>query len=280
MNGPWGEAGIGDSRLMLAVVDLSALLASLGLGGTDWAIALLCALLVGFTKTGVTGMGILIIPLMAMVFPPQQSPGVLLPMLIMGDVLAVGYYHRHAVWPHLLRLMPWATAGILIAFLILKFFPWDDLAFSRLLGVIVLGCIVSMFWMGNRGPAENDAAYAGRGQKLFAAFMGLIGGIATMIANAAGAVWTVYLLAVGLPKYEFVGTGAWFYLILNTFKVPFQVNLGNITAASVAFNFLMLPLIILGGILGILALPRINQRVFNRLILILAALAGLRLLLG
>jgi len=250
----------------------------LELTSLDWMLAALCALLVGFSKTGVTGMGIMIVPIMAMIFPAQQSPGVLLPMLIMGDVLAVAYYHRHAVWSHLLRLMPWAVVGILAAFAILKFFPWDDQTFSKMLGAIVLACIGTTFL---RRP--DTAADAGETQprngRVFAAFMGVLGGIATMIANAAGSIWSIYLLAVGLPKFQFVGTGAWFYLILNSFKVPLQVNLGNINGSTVAFNFAMLPVILLGGIIGIFALPRINQKIFNRLILALAAAAGLKLLL-
>ena len=255
---------------------------ALDLNAADWLLAAFCGLLVGFSKTGVTGMGIMIVPMMAMIFPAQQSPGVLLPMLIMGDVMAVAYYHRHAVWTHLLRLMPWAIVGILAAFVVLKFFPWNDRAFSKLLGVIVLVCIGTTFWnrRGNGAESETDADKRARGSsRLFAGFMGVLGGIATMIANAAGSIWSIYLFAVGLPKYQFVGTGAWFYLILNSFKVPLQVSLGNISASTVAFNFAMLPVILLGGVFGILVLPRINQKIFNRLVLGFAAAAALKLLL-
>lgn len=233
----------------------------------------MCALLVGFSKTGVTGLGMIIVPLMAMIFPSQQSPGVLLPMLIMGDVIAVFYYHRHAVWSHLLRLMPWCVVGILIAFAVLKFLPWTDRTFSRLLGGIILGCIATMFLKRSREGSQDATGRA------FAAIMGVLGGIATMIANAAGSIWSIYLVAIGLPKFQFVGTGAWFYLIINLLKVPLQVNLGNIDGHTIAFNFAMLPVIVVGGAIGILALPRINQKIFNRLIIVLAALAGLRLLL-
>jgi hypothetical protein len=254
------------------------ILPALELTAIDWLLAATCALLVGFSKTGVTGMGIVIVPTMAMIFPAQQSPGVLLPMLIMGDVMAVGYYHRHAVWSHLLRLMPWAVIGILVAFAVLKFISWDDKTFSKLLGAIVLICIGSTFLRGRENSVDSEGDAPG-GSRVFAVVMGILGGIATMIANAAGSIWSIYLLAVGLPKYQFVGTGAWFYLILNSFKVPLQINLGNINASTVAFNFAMLPAIVLGGVIGIFLLPKINQKIFNRLILALAAAAGLKLLL-
>lgn len=257
------------------------LLLSLQLSPFDWAVAGLCGLLVGFTKTGVAGIGILTIPLMAMIFPAHQSPGVLLPMLIMGDILAVCYYHRYAVWSHLARLMPWAVVGILAAFAVLKHVTWTEESYSKLLGFIVLGCILSIFGLGkrqNKLKAGGDIPQADFYYKSLAGVFGVLGGVATMLANAAGSIWSIYLLAVGLPKYSFVGTGAWFYLIVNLLKVPFQVDLGNITFSSVAFNFLMLPFILLGGVIGICVLPRIDQGLFNRLILVLAAVAGMRLI--
>jgi uncharacterized membrane protein YfcA len=109
--------------------------------------------------------------------------------------------------------------------------------------------------------------------------VGMSGGFATMVANAAGPIWIIYLLAMGLPKFELVGTGAWFFLVLNVFKIPLQANLGNITPSSLLFNVLMLPVILVGGWIGIKTLRRINQKLFNNIILVLAGLAALRLLI-
>jgi len=85
----------------------------------DWLICSVCALMVGLTKTGIPGLGVLITPLLILVVPPRQSLGLMLPMLMMADVFAVAYYRRHAVWRHLIRLLPWAVTGILMGYGIL-----------------------------------------------------------------------------------------------------------------------------------------------------------------
>ncbi len=243
----------------------------------SWALAMLCALMVGFAKTGIGGLGIVAVPLMAMVFPPQRSPGVLLPMLVAGDVIAIAYYHRHAQWRHLLRPMPWAAAGVLLAFAVIKFCPWTDATYARLIGIIVLVCVVLRHLQSRRELADSAAV---REFPLWAAaLVGVAAGFATMVANAAGPIWMIYLLAVGLPKFELVGTGAWFFCIVNMFKVPFQWNLGNITVASLAFNLSVAPAILLGACLGIFVLKRIDQKLFKSVILWLAAASAAKLLL-
>ena len=83
----------------------------MGLDNWQWAVAALSAVMIGMSKTGLPGVGILCVPLMASIMPAKASTGIVLPMLIFADVFAVAYYHRHAVWPHLFRLMPWATGG-------------------------------------------------------------------------------------------------------------------------------------------------------------------------
>jgi len=247
------------------------ILPDLSVGG--WLIVVVCGVLVGFTKTGVAGLGLVIVPLLAMVFEPHRSPGVLLPMLCMADVLAVIYYHRHAVWAHVLRPMPWAVAGIVVTFVVLKCIPLRGATYGRLIGAVVLICIGIGLVRSRRGGKEKHGA-------LFAAAVGVLGGFATMAANAAGPIWVVYLLAMGLPKYELIGTGAWFFFALNLLKVPFQANLGNITGSTLALNGLLLPAILAGGWLGIRTVRRMDQRLFNRVIQALAAAGAVKLILS
>lgn len=90
----------------------------------------------------------------------------------------------------------------------------------------------------------------------------------------------IYLLAMGLPKMEFMGTAAWFYFLLNTAKLPFSYNLGLITVSSLTFGAMMAPFAILGGLVGYQILRRINQRLFEQLALLFTAIAALRLVLG
>jgi len=74
----------------------------------------------------------------------------------------------------------------------------------------------------------------------FAAMIGMTAGVTTMLANAAGPVMTAYLLAMRLPKHEFIGTGAWYFLMINCLKVPFSMNLGFINPMSLKINLAML----------------------------------------
>jgi hypothetical protein len=256
---------------------MGALLAQLDLSLPGWMIAVACGLMVGFAKTGIGGLGVVVVPLMAMIFPAQRSPGILLPMLIAGDVVAISYYHRHARWRHLLRPMPWAVLGVLVGFAVAKWCPWTDQAYARLIGSIVLVCVILRYWQ-SRSEGETPV----RTEHFpfwLAASVGVSAGFATMVANAAGPIWMIYLLALGLPKFELVGTGAWFFFVLNCFKVPFQWNLGNITAASLALNATLLPAILAGAALGIFVLKRIDQKLFRSIILWLAAVAAAKLLL-
>jgi hypothetical protein len=112
----------------------------------------------------------------------------------------------------------------------------------------------------------------------FAAFLGVAAGVTTMMANAAGPVMIIYLLAMRLPKFHFVGTSAWFFFVVNWIKVPFHAHLATMTFATIKLNLLMLPMIALGAVAGILFLKRIPQRAFNEVVQILAALAALKLL--
>lgn len=238
-------------------------------------LATLAAFLVGFSKTGVVGMGILIVPLMATAFPGKESVGALLPMLIFADLFAVAWYRRHARWRLLLALLPWVLPGLAAGYVTLRFLSADSL--PPFLGGMVL-VLITLNWLKSR--------YAERLQQRlprswwFAAVMGCLAGFATMVGNVAGPVMSVYLISMGLKKREFMGTGAWYYLIVNGIKAPLNVSLGLITARSLAFNARMAPVIAVGAILGILVFKRIPQAWFNRVILLFAAAAAARLLLA
>jgi len=237
--------------------------------------AILAALLVGFSKTGIAGLGILIIPLMAGIFPAKASVGVLLPMLIFGDLFAVAYYRRHAQWRILCRLLPWVMPGILGGYFALRSLSSAQLA--PVLGGLVLMMIVLNLVKDKLGPKLEDRLPH---TWWFSALIGLLAGFATMIGNIAGPIMSVYLISMGMKKHEFMGTGAWYYLIVNTVKVPFSASIGLITAASLKFNAMTLPFIAVGAFIGLIVFKRISQKWFTRVILILALIASIRLILS
>jgi uncharacterized membrane protein YfcA len=175
--------------------------------------------MVGTTKTGLPGLGILVVPLMALVLPARQSTGILLGILILADLFAITYHRRNARWGHVVRLLPAAFAGIVAGYFGLKFV--NDQQLKPIIGGIVLIMLVVNYWR-TRVRGEDAPVPT---QWWFAAGLGFMAGITTMMANAAGPVMIIYLLAMRLPKVEFVGTGAWFFFVVNWLKVPFSTKL-------------------------------------------------------
>jgi uncharacterized membrane protein YfcA len=237
-----------------------------------WVVVAFCAVMVGTTKTGMPGLGILIVPLMAMVLPTRQSTGILLGILILADLFAITYHRRNARWGHVLRLLPAAFAGIVAGYFGLRFV--NDQQLKPVIGGIVLIMLGVNYWR-TRVKGEDAPVPT---QWWFAAALGFMAGVTTMMANAAGPIMIIYLLAMRLPKVEFVGTGAWFFFVVNWLKVPFSASLDLMTAESVKLNLMMLPFIAIGAVTGIFLLKRIPQKAFNAVVQILAAAAAIKLL--
>jgi uncharacterized membrane protein YfcA len=244
-----------------------------GLAAWQWAVAAFCGLLVGISKTGLPGAGTLMVPLFVMVLPARASTGALLPLLVLGDVFAVAWYRRHAVWTHLLRLLPLAAAGVVLGFLALG--RISDRALRYLISGLVLALQVFSLWRGRRARSEPTGAAA----FWLAAVLGLLAGIATMLANAASPIMLAYLLTMQLPKDPFLGTSAWFFLCINLFKVPFSAGLGLITPASLAFDLVLAPAVVAGAFLGVFLARRMPQRIFQILAQAFTATAALLLFL-
>ena len=233
-----------------------------------------CAVLIGIAKTGLPGAGILAVPLAAMAVPARESVGLVLPMLMFADLFAVGWYRHHAQWRHLVRLLPWTAAGLAIGFGLLS--TLSNTSLKPVIGGIVLVMLTLRFRsLSGKTPAD-DAAHS----PAFAPVMGLTAGATTMLANAAGPVMTLYLLAMRLPKHHFIGTSAWFFFAVNWIKVPFYTHEKLITAASLQTNLILLPVVAVGAILGIFLLKRIPQKLFNTIALLLAAASAIKLILG
>lgn len=231
----------------------------------------------GFSKTGLPGAGILAIPLVAFVVPAKASTGVVLPMLIMGDIFAVAFYRRHADWRHLWLLMPWALVGIVLGFFVLGWITDDQL--RPIIGAVILVMLgLNQLRTMRKMKVDDDSEVPH--SRSFAATMGLVGGAVTMMANAAGPVIALYMLAMRLPKNIFVGTGAWYFMIMNCVKVPFSAKLGLINKESLLLNLYLLPALVVGALIGVSVLKILPEKLFNRLVLVLAALAALKLLLS
>lgn len=239
----------------------------------QWVLAVVAAMFIGLSKTAIGGLGMVSVVLFAnFVFPEhaKASTGFVLPLLTCGDLVAVKAYRAHTQWKHLLRLFPWAGAGILLGWAAMG--RIDNRQASLLIGGIVLGMVGLHLWRRRRGKEEPGMGHA------FAAFIGVMAGFTTLVANAAGPLMAIYLLSMRLPKMEYMGTGAVFFFLINCFKVPFMMNLGLVTGESLGSNLLLAPAVFVGALVGRWLLPKINQRLFENLALWASALAGLKLL--
>ena len=238
----------------------------------DWAVLVMAALFIGMAKTGIFGLGTLVPPILAAVFGGKVSAGLLLPMLSMADIFAVHYYNRHASWPHLWKLFPFAAIGVFIAIWVGAVI--NDNAFKSIMAVFILGGIPVMIWREQMKDARPLS-----GNWWSGSFFGVTGGFSTMIGNTAGPIMSLYLLAMQLPKNVLIGTGAWFFLVINLFKIPFHIFVWEtITFESVSVNLVLWPVILIGGFLGIRLVRIIPEKPFRWLIIIMTALASLRLL--
>jgi len=247
----------------------------LALSPLQWALAGLAAYMIGLSKSGLSGLGMVTVVLMAVVMRGHEmaSTGVVLPLLICGDLMAVRAFRAHVVWRHVLRILPPALVGVVIGYWIMQVI--SNVSFKPLIGWIVLVLtllqVARQRFPGSFRQVPHHPA--------FAWFMGGGAGVTTMMANAAGPIMSLYLLAVELPKMQLVGTAAWYFLLVNLMKVPFSVNLGLIHPQSLLFNAILVPLVAIGILSGRWVIHRINQRLFEQLLLWFAAVSAIYLIL-
>ena len=244
------------------------------LGLEPWSLGLVIvtAVLIGFSKTGIGGVVMVVVPLMAATFGGKMSTGIILPMLITGDIFAVAYYHRHADWPGIRRLLPWVLAGLLLGLLVGNLI--DDQQFTLLIAVSLLICLAILVAMELRAGQLRvpDGMW-------FYALIGIIAGLTTMIGNVAGPIFAVYLLARRFEKQGFLGTSAWFFMIINVTKLPLQIYFwGNITMQTALLSAVMIPAVLVGAVLGAMVIKRIPEKPFRWLVIVMTAVAIVRLI--
>ena len=238
------------------------------------ALFLISALVLGLSKAGLSGISLSIIPVMALIFGAKESTGVLLPMLIAADIMAVIYYHRNAVWKHIIRILPWIAVGILIAVITGNII--NDNQFRLVMITVVWIMIILMIMNDLRKKSYNKIPE----NHYFAGLMGLTGGFATMIGNSAGPVFNLYFLAMRLPKKEFIGTGAWLYLIMNCGKLPIQIFVWKtISVNTIILNLISVPVIAAGIFIGIHIVKLFPEKVYRYFVILTTLIASVFLLI-
>ncbi len=239
----------------------------------QWSLLTVCAMFIGMSKVGVPGISMIVVPTLAIIFGGKASTGVLLPILMMADLFGVAYYHRHAQWKYFWKLLPWALIGIGIALWVGKVV--NDELFKNIIAILVFGSIGLMLWKDRKKGTDFFPD-----TWLFAASMGILGGFATMIGNVAGPVFAIYLLAMHLPKNSFIGTGAWFFLVVNFLKFPLHIFVWKtITWNTLTIDFILLPAIAVGAFLGIILIKKISEKTYRTAVIIITVLSAFLLLI-
>lgn len=277
--------------------DLASLLPTLP--AVSWALVVLGALIVGFSKTALPGAGTLAAGAFALAMPAKESTAALLLLLIVGDMTALSVYRREPDWRTLVRLLPSAMVGVIIG--VFFFAAVDDTTVRVTIGIILIALValtVARRMRAQRraeteaastssGPASSvttAATPAGGSEKGAAATAqgvayGLLGGFTTMVANAAGPVMSLYLLMMRMPVMTFLGTSAWFFAVINLFKLPFSAGLGLFTRETLMMDLLLIPVVLIASYCGAKVARRIPQKVFDKLVLALTVLAAIGLLI-
>lgn len=227
------------------------------------------AVLIGINKTAIPGIGVLPVVLLTMAFPARLSTGLQLIMLAMTDLLAVAWYRRHADWKIVLRLLPWAFAGLALGSWTLRYV--SDEAMRPLLGAIVLILAALNLLRARLAPEKIPSGSA------VATACGVTLGFTTQVANAAGPVAAIYFLAMKLPKEKYMGCSAWFFLIINWTKLPIFLWEGRITMEALKIDLVMIPFLLIGAALGILLLSKMPQKLFENIIQVLVVATAIKL---
>jgi len=249
------------------------LMLSFELSLVQWIFFMASAMMVGMSKVGVPGVSLVVIPTLAFIFGGKPSTGVLLPMLMMADIFGVTYYHRHADWNNLIKLLPWAFAGLLIGLWVGD--TVNEIWFKNIIALLVF---LSLGLMIRKKNSQSIPAYAV--SWWYAPFLGILGGFATMMGNVAGPVFAIYLLAMDLPKSRFIGTTAWFFLIVNFIKFPLQLFVwNNITSETLQLNLTALPAIAAGAATGIWLVKKIPEQTYRTFVIVVTAVSAFLLLI-
>ena len=241
----------------------------------QWGWGIAAALMVGMSKTGVPGLGILVVNLLVLGFGGWESVGLMLPMLIFGDLFAVVWYKRHADWKMLARLLPWVLGGLAIGFVALKFIGQNDqtkLWMNPIIGSLVLLMLVFHLLEKKLGSWLTGKSGAG--------LTGVAAGFTTTVSNAAGPIMSIFLTAQRFPKEQFMGTIAWYFFTINLTKVPlFILQDDMLTLGTLKIAASLFPAILIGAFAGKWLFTRIPQALFTGTILALAGIGAAHLVI-
>jgi uncharacterized membrane protein YfcA len=235
---------------------------------------ILGAILIGFSKGGLPGTGVITVWIYATVFGGKQSVGILLPVLICADIYAVVTYRKYVNLKIVKSLVPALIVGALMGAVLFNWIPADQ--FKKVIGGLLMLMVVFHFVPNAGDKKQGDKTVADR--PMIGWFASSSSGLCSMLANAGSPIMAYYLMARSLPKLVFLGTYAWLIFISNMTSLPLHFVIQSVTLKTLPFSF------ILGSItfVGVWAARRIvdfiPQKQFEYFIWAVITLAGIELL--
>jgi|TARA_S200000501_G_C20793242_1_gene730516 uncharacterized membrane protein YfcA len=237
----------------------------------NYIIAAICAFLLGISKSGIKGIASLIVTGLALVYGAKNSTGIMMPLLLVGDVFAITYYKRHVQKEYIIKLLPWMVLGVLLGVIGGNYI--SESIFKNGMALIILFSVGLMYYWENKKDKTVPSHWS------FASSMGLLAGFTTMIGNLAGAFSNIYFLAMRIPKNNFIGTAAWLFFFINSFKVPFHIwSWKTINSESILISLKLIPFVIMGLIAGVFLVKKIEDEIYRKLILLFTAIGGVAIL--
>jgi uncharacterized membrane protein YfcA len=236
-----------------------------------WAVAILAVFIVGLSKSGLVGsMGMVAVPMLALVMPARDATGMMLPVLLAMDAIAIWIYRRDANW-HVLRIMlPGAFVGTILGWLL-----WSVVTDAQVL--LAVGIITVLFMLDALLPIRKRLPDTppSRG---WGAFWGGAAGITSFISHTGGPPFQIYTLPLRMTPTVYSATTAFFFAIVNTLKLAPFYFLGTLSVSNLELSAVLIPFGLVGVGLGVYLVRRISARAFYTIAYVLILLLGIKIL--
>jgi len=247
-------------------------LQSFNLDFWQWLLAVIAVAGIGANKTGIVGINLLSVAILAAIFGGKASTGVLMPFLIMADIFAISHFRKSVRWKHLFTILFWALLGVAVALYVGEIIA--DEYFRIILAAVVFSLLIMTVLSELSGKHFHPKKHW-----YITIIIGLIGGFTSMIGNAAGPIFTLYFVSLRHTKNEYIATRAWFFFIINLIKVPLHLFVWEtISPRTLGFNLALAPAIVLGAVTGILIVRKIPERGYKVFILTATLVSAIMLL--
>jgi len=235
--------------------------------------ATLAAILIGCSKAGIKGISAISVTLLALAYGAKNSTGIILPLLITGDIAAVIYYNKKCNWQLLFKLLPYVAIGVIIGAFIGDTMPEE--IFQKAMAAIIIISVSLMVWY-ERSTIQLESQSTGLG-----IILGVLAGITTMIGNLAGAFANLFFLSMRLSKETFIGTAAWLFFVINLFKLPFHIFMWKtINLNSLYVGLWLLPFLTIGFIIGLRLVTLFNDDSYRYFIILMTFIGAVVMLMS